>query len=172
MWLSLLWSQFVRCYVYSKPKARLVHSSNHTEHYRKKFCFVTGTECNCISPQCMLHWHISVTGHGQRMVCFPQHKPLLKWTVDFTVTPCSTSYGCQITRTFWCCVICNLAVSFWRVTAHWELQFNEVPWNAAELCTFEWLGVCVCVCVCVCLCICCYSHGTSLKLQPDTLFGS
>ena len=98
-------------------------------------------------PQCMLHWHISVTGHGQRMVCFPQHKPLLKWTADFTVTPCSTAYGYQITQTFWCYVICNLAVSFWHVIAHWELQFDRVPWN-----TFEWIGLCVCVFVCVCVC--------------------
>jgi len=34
-WPSFLWSPFVCCSVYNTPKVKLMHSSNHTKHYRK-----------------------------------------------------------------------------------------------------------------------------------------
>jgi len=29
------WLPFVRCFLYNKPKAKIPHSYNHTEHYTK-----------------------------------------------------------------------------------------------------------------------------------------
>ena len=33
------WSPFVRCFPSNKPKVKFMHSSIHTEHYRKKCIF-------------------------------------------------------------------------------------------------------------------------------------
>jgi hypothetical protein len=89
------------CFVYNKPKVKFIHSSNHTEHYRKKLYYETRTKHDCISAQCIFNCNISFTGHKQGTVRFPQRKPLPRSTPNSTVTICGFSTSQEIPWNLW-----------------------------------------------------------------------
>jgi len=47
-------------FVYNKPKVKFMHSSNHTEHYRKWLYYMTCTKHDCTSGQCIFNWNTSI----------------------------------------------------------------------------------------------------------------
>jgi hypothetical protein len=68
-----------------------MHSSNHTEHYRKQLYYLTRTKHDCTSTKRIFNWNTSVTRPKQWTVAFPQRKPLPRSTANSSVTICNNS---------------------------------------------------------------------------------
>jgi hypothetical protein len=61
-----------------------MHSSNHTEHYRKLLYYLTCTKHDCTSGQCIFNWNTSINGKKQGTIAFAQRKPQSRSTVKST----------------------------------------------------------------------------------------
>jgi hypothetical protein len=59
-------SPYVMCFVCNKPEVKFMHSSNHTEHYRKWLYYLTRTKSDCTSAQSIFNKNTVVTSQKQR----------------------------------------------------------------------------------------------------------
>jgi len=76
-------------FVHNTAEVKFIHSSNQTEHYRKKTYYLTRTKHNCTSAKRIFNWKTLVTGHIERNVVSPQLKALPRSTANSTITSCS-----------------------------------------------------------------------------------
>jgi hypothetical protein len=66
-WPFVYRSPLASCFVCNKPKVKFMHSSNHTEHYRKWLHYLTLSKHDCTSDSCILNRNtlVPVTKKGR-----------------------------------------------------------------------------------------------------------
>jgi len=90
-YMTFHWSPFVRFLFQNRVKAKFMHSSDHTEHYRKQMFLVTRKKKKSeYSPtQSTFLSNILVILHKKRTAGFPQRKQLPRSIANFTITLCN-----------------------------------------------------------------------------------
>jgi hypothetical protein len=78
------WSPFVRCFVYNNPED-VMHSLNHTEHYRQQLYYLIIKKRDSISAEFICNFKEGYWSH-EGTIDFPQDKPLTSSTTNFSVS--------------------------------------------------------------------------------------
>jgi len=118
-----------------------MHSSNHTEHYRKWLYHLTCTKHDCTSGRWIFNWNTSINGHKQGTVAFAQRKPQSRSTVKstfiFTLYNESTKAQlidkllyCSYMFRHYCVIFRELVVStFISYISMWMQWVVDSSWN-------------------------------------------